>query len=485
MFMLPGHGTTAVNTYDRETYGAEKVFPDAAACGFVDPQFYPVDPDIGRFDYYFGQAAPIDQKPGTTGALDALADAMVRPPQDAKENATNPPVFTYFGQFADHDLTANTDRESGISIIDVPQITPLDRDRVRAQVQNLRAGALNLDSVYGGGPLVGPFAQKLQDALRFHGDAARLWVGTVSDAGFGNVRPPHDIGRDVLRLRDLLRRGLVSEDELRALPADLRDLFVNPDGSIRVQRAILGDMRNDENLAVSQFHLAWVRLHNTIVIEARDHPERYPDAPVNDRDGLFQWARRMTTWHYQWLLLHVFLPQLCDPDTLDDIRRHGPRLYDRFFARNTPTRPDLMPMPLEFSVAAFRFGHSMARDAYDWSDRFGRPEEDALLPRAGFAELFRFTGGASSPMPLPGGGNAPSLPAHWPIDWQRFVEGPKSATPDRATRRIDSNLALPVNDLVNDDPSEHGVLRHLARRNLRRGYLWPPKRPRLSGRVGG
>jgi hypothetical protein len=470
--MLPGHGTTAVNTYEREAYGKEKVFSDAAACGFTDPHTYPTQPEIGRFNYYFENATSIPNTPETTHALDALADAMVRVPEDAEENSSIPPVFTYFGQFVDHDMTANTDREAGISVIDVPQINPLDRAQVVGNVQNLRAGALNLDSVYGGGPLVGPFAQKLIDALRFHGDQARLWVGTVTDTEFGDVKPPNDIGRDILRVRDLLRRGIVTEEELRGLPKDLRAVFVNDDDTIRVQRAVLGDMRNDENLAVAQFHLVWVRLHNLIVVEARGNPETYPDAPVNDRNALFQWARKMTSWHYQWLLLNVYLPQLCDHDTLQDIQRNGPRLYNRFFAENTPVRPDLMPMPLEFSIAAFRFGHTMARDAYDWSDRFGRPEVGALLPRASFAQLFAFTGGAQSPMPVPSVGNAPSLPSHWPIDWQRFVEGPKPETPDRSARKIDTNLSLQVNGLVNDPPGDHGVLRHLARRNLRRGYLF-------------
>ncbi len=470
MFFLPGHGKSAKLSTE-EKAGKDAVgFSAASACGLTTERLTIDHRDLGNFAYFFETATGNIDAPQTTGHLDALADAMVAEPADPHENSLIPPVFTYFGQFIDHDITANTDREDGLSVIDTEKVVPLERGTVRDNLKNLRSGALNLDSVHGGGPVVGGFASKLIDALRFHGDRAKLWAGTVTDAGFGDIRPPDDPARDVLRLRDLLRKGLVTEEELRALPKPLRDVFVNEDGSIRVQRAVLGDMRNDENLAVSQFHLAWVRLHNEIVQRSYTHGDNHPDAPGAGSDALFDWGRRRTIWVYQWLVLNRYLEAVCDPETLNDVRKNGTRVYDRFFANNLPARPDLMPLPLEFSVAAFRFGHSMARDAYDWNELFGRPFGAPLTDHATFRQLFEFTGGATPPMPLPGGGGAESLPSHWPIDWSRFVFPVTEETPDRSARRIDTRLALPLRNLINEPEGAHAVLKHLARRNLRRGH---------------
>lgn len=77
----------------------------------------------------------------------------------------------------------------------------------------------------------------------------------------------------------------------------MRDMFVNPDRSIRRQRAIIADPRNDENLAVSQLHLAFVRFRNTVVDEGRHHL-----IEVADREAVFLWARRIVNWHYQWIV---------------------------------------------------------------------------------------------------------------------------------------------------------------------------------------
>lgn len=129
-----------------------------------------------------------------------------------------------------------------------------------------------------------------------------------------------------------------------------------------------------------------------------------------------------------------------------------------------------MPLPLEFSVAAFRFGHTTARDAYDWNEFFGRPFGAPLTDGATFQQLFSFTGGAATPMPVPNLGSAESLPSHWPIDWARFVFDVTEEMPDRSARKIDSKLALPLRNMINEAPGAHMVLRHLARRNLRRGH---------------
>jgi hypothetical protein len=136
-------------------------------------------------------------------------------------------------------------------------------------------------------------------------------------------------------------------------------------------------------------------------------------------------------------------------------------------------------MPLEFSVAAFRFGHTMVRAAYDHNRNFGRRgrirpgDHPGFSPSASFDLLFLFTGAEGNPNPLRG---SPTLPSNWIIEWDRFVDR-GSAFPDHFARKIDTRLAPPLRDMVNQGNDERlpeefkKILRRLARRNLLRGYL--------------
>jgi hypothetical protein len=46
-------------------------------------------------------------------------------PLQSTGNSTIPPVYTYWGQFIDHDLTANTDRDAEVSNITKQDLAPL------------------------------------------------------------------------------------------------------------------------------------------------------------------------------------------------------------------------------------------------------------------------------------------------------------------------------------------------------------------------
>jgi hypothetical protein len=111
--------------------------------------------------------------------------------------------------------------------------------------------------------------------------------------------------------------------------------------------ALIGDPRNDENLLVAQTHLAFLKAHNKVIDKVE------PD---------FDKARRLVTWHYQWIVLHDFLGRLIDPAALDAVRDDGRKFY--------VFDPDAF-IPVEFSVAAYRFGHSMVRHEYDHNQVFG------------------------------------------------------------------------------------------------------------------
>lgn len=413
----------------------------------------------GAFRYLFRDAPGLPESPATLAALDQLAESMATE-TPGEGDAAIPPIYTYFGQFIDHDITANTDREvSGLSEIR-GDIAPADRTRVEAELDNLRDGSLGLDSLYGDSPDQGDFALKLARLMRHPTFTDKMRLGVTADSGGGRPPLPADPAADLLRLGFLMDRGDITRAELDALDPPLRANFVDDAGQPIRTRAIIGDGRNDENLLVAQLHVAFLRLHNRFV----------------DLGNGFQAARDLTRFHYQWLVLNDFLPTICAGDVVDEVLATGAPLYAEFLAANPPADPDKMPMPLEFSVAGFRFGHSMVRGGYDHNRFFGRAVAGTaqLLPFATFTQLFEFTGSGGMPSPLTADPKT-SLPGNWVIEWERFVH---AETPLRSSRRIDTHLAPPLDDMINQrdpepepgQPEPAPVMKRLAMRNLRRGY---------------
>lgn len=376
--------------------------------------------------------------------LDALGAAMTEEDGDPSDhNSRIPPVFTYFGQFVDHDITANTDRESDLSQID-GAISAVPRAKVEEGLSNLRDGSLRLDSIYGDTIGQGDFAKKLAHLMRHPQHNAKMRLAFPEQTAGPPL--PKDKAADLFRLGFLVRRGDVTKTELEDLDIELKKSFLGDDGKPKAEVAIIGDARNDENLLVAQLHMSLLRFHNKLV----------------DVVGDFEEARKLVRWHYQWLILHEYLPAICDPAVVADVLARKAPLYADFFAKHATFGSARMPLPLEFSVAAFRFGHSMVRVSYDHNRFFGEAVEgsDQKLTEAPFELLFAFTGNGKM------NGQGPQLPHNWVIEWERFIKIDPSR-PKRAARRIDTRLAPPLSDL-NNEPS--GVFKHLAQRNLRRGY---------------
>lgn len=383
------------------------------------------------FDYLFPDLArkfpdghlPQDDVATVVKALLALGSAMVESADDARApelNSPIPAIYTYWGQFVDHDLTAATDSDLVINITD-EQLPPVPPKDVVKKLENLRTPALNLDSVYGDGPFAPPVAGR--DAVPYDGIKFRLGLLSPVPAGVGALIPP-------------------VEDDQRDLP---RKADRTP---------LVGDTRNDENLVVAQLHVAFLRFHNAAVDWVRDNePEFESDTEV------FRRARDLTRWTYQWLCVHDYLRTVARPDVVDFVDTAEGNLLD-LDRRGTY-------MPIEFAVAAFRFGHSMVRGAYDWNRNFGRPGDRQAVST--LAQLFQFTGKGGFAASLP------TLPSNWPAEWDRMVDK-NSPFANRFARLIDTRIAPTLAELPNEgnDPGLPGrirdLLKHLAQRNLLRGY---------------
>ena len=428
------------------------------------------------FDYLFPELAtdstahlPADDPAkiaAVVAGLKALGDAMVEDslapgegPLQPTGNSTIPPVYTYWGQFIDHDLTANTDRDSEISDITKADLAPLDPAFVVENLKNLRQPTVNLDSVYGDGPTFDP--SNPTQAGRMY-DGIKLRVGKVAknpdplpDPGNPPIRgvpipPEGDDLRDLPRIGTLIIEGVVKEEDF---PENLRN---KPNFR---QLAFIADARNDENLIIAQFHTAVLRFHNAVVDWVKANKPN--DGSKRSEAQLFERAQQLTRWHYQWLVVNDFLKTMTVAGIADNVLLGGPKHY-------APRNGEPF-MPLEFSVAAYRFGHTMVRAAYDHNRNFGRPGN--VISNASFNLLFLFTGSGSPPF----GGGTDVLPFNWIIEWDRFVDK-GSLFPDHFARKIDTRLAPPLRNMVNqgNDPSLapdiRAILKRLARRNLLRGY---------------
>ena len=226
----------------------------------------------------------------------------------------------------------------------------------------------------------------------------------------------------------IIATALASQNESDIPNGDLpryedERITTNPDGTTEPRifhRALIGDERNDENLIVSQLHLAFMKFHNSVVDALIAGTISPPTITIADtaspEDKLLMQAKRLTQWHYQWIILNDYLPQICDSQIVSELRD------------GTISVPSFTGMPVEFAGAAFRFGHSMVRENYDYNRHFGN--NGTILQSASFALLFIFTGGG-------GFSGQSELPSNWVIDWDRFIN------PDiQKARGIDTVLAL-------------------------------------------
>ncbi|MEX5721872.1 peroxidase family protein [Geodermatophilus maliterrae] len=303
-------------------------------------------------------------------------------------NPNNPDMtagFTFLGQFLDHDMTFDP-------------VSSLQRQTDPEKITNFRIPALELDSLYGTGP----------------GGSPHLYDQTV-DGG--------------------LTSFLVEEIAAPASKGGAPKFDLPRNGQLT---ALVGDPRNDENLMISQLHLAMLRFHNAVVEHVRS------TTGLTVAEEIFDEAQRLVRWHYQWIIVHEFLANTVGKNLVEDIVKNGRKFYNW---RNHPF------IPVEFSAACYRFGHSQVRPSYranfgpDGGDPFiAMIFDDSLLP-------------SPDPDDLRGGRRA----SRRFIDWQTFFDfGDNNHRPNK---KIDTILSSPLFDLIG---IAAGDVQSLAQRNLLR-----------------
>jgi len=336
----------------------------------------------------------------TDNALIHLGKTMREPagagPEEDNQNL--PAAYTYLGQFVDHDITFDpTSLQQQVNDPDA--------------LTDFRTPRYDLDSLYGRGPDDSPYLYEWTDP-RFRG--IKLLAGRNPDA------------------------------DVDGTPLTRQDLPRNEQG-----RALIGDPRNDENIIISQLHLAFIKLHDRVVDQIARL--KLPDGqPRFTGRRLFEEARRWVRWHYQWMVVHDFLERVCGVAVVDSILKNegaptGPTVELLFY------QPKEQPfMPIEFSAAAFRFGHSMIRASYDLNDNV--------------LEIPTFVDDPVAAGPFGHLGGFRRLPGGWTIKWRSFVSIGGS-TP-QLSRKLNTRLTKPLQLLP---PGLGTPRRELAVLNLLRG----------------
>ena len=232
--------------------------------------------------------------------------------------------------------------------------------------------------------------------------------------------------------------------------------------------AILSDPRNDENMMISGLQAAFILSHNRTVDDLR--------AAGTPQAQLFERARQLVTWHYQWIILNEILPHFVGQDMVNDIRNNGRRWY----------RPEPGPafIPVEFQGAAYRFGHSMVRPSY----RANRTGDVGGNPATGapqfFGMIFDPAGeGQPDPVDLRGGARA----RRRFIGWETFFDfGGDMTQHARPTKRIDTKISTPLFNLpLGAIGAGAQPPTSLAQRNLLRHVTWGiPAGQRIAQTIG-
>jgi hypothetical protein len=330
--------------------------------------------------------ADLGRPGGVMDASDDLSKGPVLLITDASLSANNRnnPAHTagttFLGQFVDHDITFDTSSQLGVT--SDPAASP-----------NARTPSLDLDSVYGGGPVASP---QLYDTN--NRDKLRL--------GFGGLF------EDLPRLDD--------------------------------NSAIIPDPRNDEHVIIAGLQCAFLLFHNNAAEWARDNG--YNGGSTFDK------ARQLTCWHYHWVVLHEFLPQIVGQSLVEEVLRSGRRFY----------KPRMREgfIPVEFQAAAYRFGHSMVRPSY-------RANLAGDHGNAFFGLIFDPAGeGQADPVDLRGGCRA----SRRFVGWQTFFDFADGEV--KPNKRIDTKISTPLFTLPLGAIASHDAPQSLPQRNLLRQLTW-------------
>jgi hypothetical protein len=262
-------------------------------------------------------------------AMSELADWMAwehKGTRPRRVPGSIPSGYVYFAQIVNHDLSHDHTKLSEAG------------KRVPEETENWRTPRLDLEILYGEGPTAD---KKLYDQNHPRG-RGYLALGTTE--------PSCEKQSD----NDLKRQGSGKDSG----------------------HAVIFDDRNDSTLLIAQLQVVLIKFHNRLLDDIRS------GRVVGTSGGNgFAEARRLMTWHYQWIVRNDLLPKIVTPDVLNDITMHWPRLFR--------PKPGHVSIPVEFSLAAFQYGHSAVQNIYSINRDVGLCPQEHTMYLTGLARFVR------------------------------------------------------------------------------------------------
>lgn len=283
--------------------------------------------------------------PALLKRLERLGDALLTPgggePAPASMTRT-PAAYTYFGQFLAHELTLWKEIEHAGS----------------SSTAYIMDSAIDLKTIF------------------------------LREPGFPTKLPPHVGESEGLALGQTFPNS-----GAKMFGCGFVDLPREPGG-----KALLLEKRNDQNLAISQTHVAITRFAQAAL---RILTEDQTDGGE---------SRRSVIRHFQSVVLHDYLARIVDPATWADVMMHGRVVVKSSGAARTDA-PFFVPH--EFSGAIFKFGHAMRRASYvPWNT----VNPLNTVPSALQSDLLdlSYAGGALN-------GFDHRVPQNWVTDWRHLL----------------------------------------------------------------
>jgi hypothetical protein len=391
----------------------------------------------GRFGFMFKSQPPL---PASDALLDRLGATMEEQPSaepasssgqkdvnDASNENPNPALtsgFTFVGQFVDHDITFDT------TLLSDQQSDP-------DATTNFRTPRYDLDAIYGRGPAQDPQFYNPNDRDKF------LFVERPYSQITGKLKRPDGV--------DETKTWEVKPDVVYDVPRTGEPVNAGdpPKGT-----AMIADPRNDQTLIILQLHVAMQKFHNRLV--------DYMRAAGVPRAAVFESARRLARWHYQWIVTHEFLPAIVGTTTANSVYKEtskAPIINIKYYKpTNSTGRPFI---PVEFAVAAYRFGHSITRPRYTVRDVFD--SAGTLLGSVSGVPLFQDTATDNNL-----NGHRELLP-RLKLQWSKFFNVAGQKPTGRPVRQFDASLANPLFKMPSTALPDTNSLGLLSQRNLRRG----------------
>jgi hypothetical protein len=286
------------------------------------------------------------------------------------ENPHLPSGYTYLLQFVAHDLVHSAIPLSVAGVLG-------------AGTANARRAALQLETLFGSGPVGSPFVYAL-------------------DAPTDDRRTKLRLGR--MRWKDKsVEAGCPFRDIARAPAENVTGIDRSIAGHrVALTEALVADPRNDDHAIMSQLTALFALLHNSLVDLIRRHePGDGPNAQFGAAYKRFLCARGALTLIYHNVIRKDLMRRVLHPAIYAAYSGPTPGFIDRPADSNGG---DGWQIPLEFSHGAFRFGHAMVRPEYHINDLSTHDLNNTLEKSS-----------ANDPVNMP-------LDSSWMVRWSRFFE---------------------------------------------------------------